>query len=253
MNLLSKNRNPVEIIVGGAIALLAVVLCAPPLQAQAAKQKYPSMAPIDQYLMDRDAEIALAKGGAPVSISKDATILVLRRHGYETAIKGTNGFVCIVERSWTSVIDFPEVWNPKIKASHCLNPPAARSILPVVLKKTDMTLAGDSVNEIIAGMKAAFDKKELPALEPGAMSYMMAKGSYLTDNDDHNGPHLMFFVSLNRSDWGADLPGSPVISSSYWFPADDERALANGLPMLRVFATVVQEWSDGTTALPMKH
>jgi len=67
--------------------------------AQDAKTTYPSMAPIEQYLMDRTAEIALARSAAPESISGDAEVLVLRRHGFETAVKGKNGFACIVERS----------------------------------------------------------------------------------------------------------------------------------------------------------
>ncbi len=54
------------------------------------------MAPLDQYLMEQNAEIALARTAAPESISKDAEIMVLGRRGYETAVKGTNGFVCIV-------------------------------------------------------------------------------------------------------------------------------------------------------------
>jgi hypothetical protein len=57
------------------------------------------MAPLDQYLMvDRDAEIAMARSAAPEAISRDAYVLVLGRHGYETAVKGKNGFVCVVER-----------------------------------------------------------------------------------------------------------------------------------------------------------
>ena len=76
--------------------------------AQDAKTPYPSMAPLDQYLMeDRNSEIALARSAAPESISRDAEVMVLGRHGYETAIKGTNGFVCMVERSWTAPIDDP--------------------------------------------------------------------------------------------------------------------------------------------------
>ena len=44
--------------------------------------------PADQYLMaDRNAEIALARSAAPDSISRDAEVLVLGRHGYETAVK----------------------------------------------------------------------------------------------------------------------------------------------------------------------
>src|SRR5881398_2209529 len=56
---------------------------------------YPQMAPIEQYLMpDQAAEIALARSAAPESISRDAEVLILGRHGFETAVKGKNGFVC---------------------------------------------------------------------------------------------------------------------------------------------------------------
>jgi hypothetical protein len=89
---------------------------------------YPSMASIEQYLMpDRNAEIALARSAAPVSISGDAKILVLGWRGYETAIEGKNGFVCMVERSWTSPFNSAEFWNPKVRVPLCFNPAAARS------------------------------------------------------------------------------------------------------------------------------
>src|SRR5258708_17454078 len=100
------------------------------------------MAPTEQYLMtDRDAEIALARSAAPESISRDAEILVLGRHGFETAVKGKNGFVCIVERSWTSAPD-AEFWNPKVPIPICFNAAAARSSLLRNIKRTDLILAG---------------------------------------------------------------------------------------------------------------
>src|ERR1700675_2052309 len=75
-------------------------------QAQDAKASYPAMAPLEQYLIvDRDAEIALARTAAPESISRDADVLVLGRHGYETAVKGKNSFVCVVERGWMGPFD----------------------------------------------------------------------------------------------------------------------------------------------------
>ena len=80
-----------------AVALLLACVAA----AQEANMKYPSMAPLEQYLIaDRDAEISLARSAAPPSISEKAEVLVLTRHGYETAVQGTNGFVCVVGRGW---------------------------------------------------------------------------------------------------------------------------------------------------------
>src|ERR1035438_4057661 len=81
--------------------------------AEDKKTPYPTMAPVDQYLMERSAEIALARSAAPESISRGATVMVLGRRGYETAVAGKNGFVCMVERSWTAGGDAPEFWNPR--------------------------------------------------------------------------------------------------------------------------------------------
>ena len=209
-------------------------------QAQAPKTSYPSMAPLGQYLMaDRDAEIALARSAAPVAISREAKILVLGQHGYETAVEGKNGFVCAVERGWMGPADAPEFWNPKIRGPICFNPPAARSVLPTTYKRTEMVLAGRTRAEIIEGNKAAFEKGELPPLEPGAMSYMMSKRAYLTDGDDHNVAHLMFYTPpLEGAVWGADLANSPVMLIPQF----------KGAQPIDVFVVPVGRWSDGTLA-----
>ena len=116
--------------------VLVMMLAAWPAQAEAAKASYPAMAPLEQYLMpNRDAEIALARTAAPESISRDAEVLVLGRTGYETAVKGKNGFVCIVQRSWTAGIDDPDFWNPKPRAPICFNPSAARTYLPLIIEE----------------------------------------------------------------------------------------------------------------------
>ena len=95
----------------------------------AEKARYPAMAPLEQYLMPSEsAEIALARSAAPASISGDAEVMVLRRDGYATAVKGKNGFVCIVERSWGKATDDPEFWNPKMRAPHCFNPQARQDL-----------------------------------------------------------------------------------------------------------------------------
>src|SRR5215467_3093638 len=156
------------------------------IQAQVDKAPYPTMAPLEQYMMARDAEIALARSAAPDSVSRDATVLVLGRHGYETAVEGKNGFVCMVERGWFAALDAPEFCNPKIRGADCLNPQAARSILPLQRKRTEMFLAGESTKAVLEAMRAAYAKKEFPAMEPGAIGFMMSKDSYLTDGGAHN-------------------------------------------------------------------
>jgi hypothetical protein len=232
-----------------SLALLVLLGTAYPAIAQNAPTPYPSMAPIEQYLMSRDAEIALARSAAPDAISRDAGVLVLTRHGYETAVEGKNGWVCWVGRGWMAMFDHPEFWNPKVRAADCLNPPAARSLLPYAYKRTEMLLAGHSKQEVIAAIKSAIDKKELPALEPGTVSYMMSKSSYLTDSGDHNVPHIMLFQTNNNdATWGANLANSPVMSVSYWYLSDEAYPQLKSFPPLSVVLVTVDKWSDGTPA-----
>jgi hypothetical protein len=206
-------------------------------QTQDTKGPYPSMAPLDQYLMERNAEIALARSAAPASISGDAEVLFLGQHGYETAVKGKNGFVCMVERSWTAGVDDPDFWNPKLRGPICFNPPAARSQVPITLKKTEVILASRSKDQMSESIKAAFDKKELPTPESGAMCYMMSKQQYLGDAGAHWRPHLMFFIpDKDAVTWGAGLPGSPILE------------IKDPLDRLTLFLIPVAKWSDGTPA-----
>jgi hypothetical protein len=207
------------------------------------------MAPIDAYLMDRTEEIALAKSAAPNSISRHATVLILTRTGYETAVAGSNGFVCWVGRGFGGAFDWPERWNPKIRGAECENPQAARSVLRFAKLRTTMILAGRTTAETIGRIKIAVSSKEIPPLESGAMSYMMSKSSYLTDAGGHDMPHLMFFVAVkDAADWGANAPDSPVVGGNYWFFTPGHDAETANLPPLSVFITGVATWSDGTQA-----
>jgi len=244
----SPRRRMIRIM--GTIMLMLVISIGFLVPKGAAQpDKYSKMAPVDQYLMERNAEILLARSAAPDSISSDATILVLGRQGYETAVRGKNGFVCMVERSWMEAFDSPEFWNPKVRGAECLNRQAARSIVPIADLRTRMVMAGHSKAEIVSALKAAFAKKQLPELESGNMVFMMSKSAYLYDAGDHNGPHVMFFTALqDGKDWGAGAAGSPVVSGPYWFLSSKEASQAKGLPPILVFAVEVAKWSDGTAA-----
>jgi hypothetical protein len=214
--------------------------CAP---AQAGKAPYPVMAPLDQYLIpDEKAEIAFARSAAPASISDAAEVMVLRRDGYASAVKGSNGFVCIVERSWANPTDAPEFWNSKMRAPHCFNAAASRTFLPIFLKKTKLVLARKSRAQILADVTSALETKELPALAPGAIAYMMAKQQYLNDDAKSWHPHVMFFVSGDAvKSSGANLPGSPILAVN-----DPEEHVT-------IFMVLAGTWSDGTPAPSTMH
>ena len=168
--------------------------------------------------------------------------MVLGRKGFTTAVKGTNGFLCLVERSWGASTDAPEFWNSKIRSPICFNPQAARTFARIFLMKTQLVLEGKSKAEILAATNSALDQKELPVLEPGAMCYMMSKQQYLNDEGVHWHPHLMFFVAGDAAkSWGADLPGSPIMAA----PDPEER--------VTILMVWVGNWSDGSSAPSMQH
>src|SRR5215472_8804865 len=118
------------------------------------------MAPLEQYRMaNRDDEIALARSAAPPSISADAEVLVLGSRGFEIAVTGKNGFVCVVERSWAAGFDDAEFWNPKVRSPNCFNAPAAHAVLPQFLKRTEWALAGVTKQEMVTRTKTALADK----------------------------------------------------------------------------------------------
>ena len=228
-------KNKVGPIVIKSFALLVVLGMAYEAMAQATAK----MAAFEEYLMaDQGAEIALARSAAPPSISRDADVLILGRHGFETAVKGKNGFVCIVGRSWTAAAD-ADFLDPKVRVPMCVNSAAARSYLLRVTMITDLMLAGNTRAQMEATYAAAIRKKELPPMEPGAMCYMMGKEGYGGPTAPHWFPHLMFFFSdIDPAVWGANMPGSPVIG------------IADPAEHLTQFVITTQQWSDGTEYLP---
>ncbi|HEY3950881.1 hypothetical protein [Phenylobacterium sp.] len=204
--------------------------------AQAAKT-YPTMAPVGDYLMaDRAKEIAFARTAAPPSISADAEVLVLTAKGYVSGAPGKNGFVCMVQRAWFSGLEDTGFWNPKLRAPVCFNQQAARSVLPVFMTRTNWAMSGVSQAEIAKRTHAAMAAGKVPTPSVGAMTLMMSKDGYL--GDVPHGPwhsHVMFYMPpMKTSEWGADLPGSPIASSA-----------ADGNPWT-MFYIPVAKWSDGT-------
>ena len=110
--------------------LLLMTLAAPAAWTQDAR--YP---PLSAYMMQRDAEVSLARSAAPASVSDRATIKVLTTSGYQTAREGDNGFVCMVLRAWSAPTYTPAqlrelVYDATVRAPICFNQEAARTVVP---------------------------------------------------------------------------------------------------------------------------
>ena len=232
----TRNR---PIIVPGVCGLAFLLGAIGPAWADDAKPTYPVMAPVEQYrVASASEEIALSRSAAPISISGDASVLTLGDHGYETALKGKNGFVCLVQRSWAAGFDDAEFWNPKLRGPVCFNPAAARTVLPAYLERTKWAIAGVSRADMINRTSAELAAGRIATPDPGAVAFMMSKQGYLGDAAGHWHPHLMFFSAhAEGGDWGADLHGSPIFAAR----DDSER--------ITTFFVLVPTWSDGTPAV----
>ena len=196
------------------------------------------------YLIaDRAAEIALARSAAPAAVSDSATVLVLTLNGFMEASHGGNGFTCLVLRSFAARVGDPNFWNPKIRAPHCLTPPAVRTILPEMLKRAEWILAGVSPTEIETRTSRAYASHAFPVPAVGAMAYMTSSKQYLQDEAPQNWmPHLMFYYdrSLPASTWGAGGMAATVIDATAGDTASPVQTLL----------VPVRRWSDGSTAAP---
>jgi hypothetical protein len=202
-----------------------------------------SMAPLSQYMMSPQAELALARSAAPASISDHATIVVLGTHGYTVAEKGQNGFTCIVERGWTQPFDAPNFWGVEMRAPICYNAAAAGTVLLYTFKRTEMALAGASKSQIHDRIVAAIASNALPTPAPSSMAYMMSKSQYLSDDAKAWYSHVMVFEPMGDSansgeSWGADRRLSPVVLDT-----------TDKMPEpWTCFFIPVAKWSDGTPA-----
>jgi hypothetical protein len=200
---------------------------------------------IRPYLMPSEQqEIALARSAAPPAISMHATVMVLTARGYVTKVKGSNGFVCVVTRSWDSAgkPNQPNFWDPRISVPKCYNPAAARTLLTEnLLMKTRWVVAGASQAEIVTRVKAAWAAGKIEEDPAGAMSYMMSKRSWgVGGSPGAWRPHLMFYFPVGKvPDLGANLGGVPVVSGA----EDDHTVTVNVL---------VPIWSDGSPAPSLK-
>ena len=208
--------------------------------ATVAAQQAPNLA---AYLMpDRAAEIAMARSAAPKYIADSATILVLTRSGYVEAVRGTNGFLCYVQRSFFSRIGDPGFWDPANRGPLCLNPPAVRTVQIEMRKRGEWIMAGVSPDEIAKRTREAYAAHTFPMPAAGAMAYMLSPEQHLASENPHWVPHLMFWFdkSLPATAWGLADANVTIMDAT----ADDPSS------PIRLLLIPVRRWSDGKPALP---
>lgn len=212
--------------------------------------------PLSEYLMPRDAEIALAKSAAPANVSDRATIKVFTESGFRIASEGDNGFVCMVLRGWAAPTYTPAqlrdlVYYAKLRAPICFDPEAARTVLPYQELRHTLGMEGKNPDQIAAAVEAAYAKGELPRMEAVAFAYMWSAEMDLGPGIGAFHPHMMVYTPyyenamLGGNEFGGELPfvsddaGTPFAVTV--IPVDHALAVKAGTVLEEAAATAATD------------
>jgi len=177
---------------------------------------FPSRPPLRDYLMPRDAEIALARSAAPASISDRATIKVLTPSGFEVASQGDNGAVCLVMRGFSAPTYTPAqfrdlVYDPTVHAPICFTAPAAKTAMPYYELRTKLAMEGKGPDQIARAVEAAYDAGQLPHRDAVTFAYMWSADMQLGPGIGAWHPHVMVFApKYDNAMVGGFAFGSPL-------------------------------------------
>jgi len=216
------------------VALIVGMWVAP---GQAQTSNYP---PIEQYLMPRTDEVALARTAAPENISDRATIKILTKTGFEVAEQGDNGSVCMVMRGFSAPTYTPAqfrdlVYDPTVRAPICFTAPAVQEVMPYYELRTKLAFQGMKPDEIAEAVAVAYAKGELPKRDKVTFAYMWSAKQSLGPGIGHWHPHVMLFAPyydnamVGGNPFGSPFPqlsddaGTPF--SVVVIPVDDKLAL----------------------------
>jgi hypothetical protein len=200
--------------------------------------------PLADYLMSRDAEVALARSAAPANISNRATIKVLTQSGYAVDRQGENGFVCMVMRGWSAPTYTPAqfrdlVYDATVRAPICFDPVAAQSVMPYYELRSKLAMEGRSPDEIAQRVEAAYVRGELRRRDGVSFAYMWSANQHLASGIGHWHPHMMVFSPYYKNpmvgdnEFGMPLPqvtddaGTPF--AVVVIPVDDKLAIKAGV------------------------
>jgi hypothetical protein len=156
-----------------------------------------------------DEEIELARSAAPPHVSADATVMVLRDGHYVVGVEGSSDVVCMVSRS-----------RPGSREPICYDAEAARTILPMEIRRVELRLAGESGEAIERIIAEGIGDGTFQLPRRPAMAYMMSSGQVLISEDGRNVgnwyPHLMlYWPYLTGAELG--LHGDPSLQAGVVF------------------------------------
>ncbi len=167
------------------LLVVSLVIGSVPLYAQSpARRGYP----IKPTLLPEREEIALARSAAPAEVADRADIYVLRAHGLEKVVNGTNGCACFVSRDLHEGSRYPI----------CYDQEAVRTSMPREMMEISLRMAGHDEGEIKRLVAAAYENGTLIAPSKPSLIYMMSPRQVLFSSPGPEGvrvgawhPHVM--------------------------------------------------------------
>jgi hypothetical protein len=136
-----------------------------------------------------DRQIAMALQAAPAEVSSKAAVYVLGSKGYEKARDGTNGFSCLIERSFVGT-------TQTSSAPACFDAQGSGTMMVAYLRREELRALGKSEAQIKDDIAKGYEDGRLKVPGPGFL-YMMSKENYVYDSQSKQSgfvpPHLMFY------------------------------------------------------------
>lgn len=138
----------------------------------------------------RERQIDLALSAAPPEVSSKATTYILGAKGYKKVREGTNGFSCLIERSFAGT-------TQNSSAPACFDAEGSRTLLLTYLRREELRAQGKSEAEIKDDITKGFQDGRFKAPGPGFL-YMMSDENFVYDSESKESgfvpPHLMFYA-----------------------------------------------------------
>jgi len=152
----------------------------------------------------RDVQIRIAKLAAPKEVTDHADIYILGRRGYELALRGDNGFSCMIER------EKPDTMEPE-----CYDADGSATTMKVRSYEEQQRASGVGEQAIEESMKAGYKSGEFKPPSKAGIVYMLSDYNYVLNPETgkiiHFPGHLMFYAPYATEKTVGSGEGAPYL------------------------------------------
>jgi hypothetical protein len=145
-----------------------------------------------------ECEVAVALSAAPQRLRASASVYALTEGEYKKVVTGDGPLTCVIERNHDDSV-IPQ----------CMDKAGIDSVLPAILSRSRMAVAGASFEAINASNRQRIEAGEFEPAARAGMSYMMSDYNYAFVESSGRvmklPPHVMFYAPYVKN---SDVGGS---------------------------------------------